>query len=101
MFVRDPQAISYFEVVFVWVFLLEHWHSLHPSGKGLTVGLSDITSPWVSNWLSGHIFLNSFVGSSSSPSYLNDGITQDSIHGPLLFSLATISLGNINPRGFP
>lgn len=99
MFVRYPRAISYFEVAFVLDFLLEHWHLLDPSGKDLVVGFSDISPPWVSNWLSGNIFSNSYLGSSSSPTYLNGGITQDSIHR-LLFSPSTKPLGNINPKGF-
>lgn len=100
MFVRYPQAISYFEVAFVLDFLLEHWHLLDPSGKDFVVGFSDISPPWVSNWLSGHIFSNSFLSPSSSLTYLNGGITQDSIHRPRLRSLSTNPLGNIDPKGF-
>ena len=59
------------------------------------LGVSGSAHSWITFYLAGHSYQVTWRGSVSAPPTFTTGVSQDSVLGPLLFSLCTKSLGSL------
>ncbi|KAK3562669.1 hypothetical protein QTP86_005049 [Hemibagrus guttatus] len=66
-----------------------------------SLGICGTAWEWFASYLDGHSYQVTWKGLTSAPRRLSTGVPQDSVFGPLLFSLYTHSLGKvISSHGF-